>query len=474
MSIVQQPPPFNVPFFDRNGNINEPWQRYLLKLQTNLSTAIAPSDAPFVTTTANATLTAASNLGLLSSGYLKITTAIGIATVLSTATIAAADIAPGTAGINITGNAGTATILQTARNIAGVSFNGSANIALASTGLSDTANIAYLNASNTFTLINPIITAAESWIGPSATTGVYFKFGNVGIGFVPTSNAKFEIRQTGNGAQQLLYLSNAKAAAADVGEELAFTGDLDLRQAVIGAAWNGAATTDGYIYLSTRGSNTVNEAMRITSTGNIGIGVTVPTAALHIKAGTATASTAPLKLTSGTLLTSAEAGAVEFLTDKVYGTITTGAARKEFTLNDSALTSGKIPVATTNGRLTDSTAALQVAAGVPSVVASTFERSETGSDANVLTYTTGGTDEFLAVMVATDVSALTGTSVTVTVTWKDSNNATATTNVTLGGVGDGSINVPINAFTATNVVISTVFVGVTTAYKISAIITRFK
>lgn len=77
------------------------------------------------------------------------------------------------------------------------------------------------------------------------------------------------------------------------------------------------------------------------------------TAKIHIAAGTASASTSPLKFTSGTLLTTAEAGAVEFLTDKFYGTITTGAARKELTLNDAALTSGTVPVATTNGRLTN-------------------------------------------------------------------------------------------------------------------------
>lgn len=82
-------------------------------------------------------------------------------------------------------------------------------------------------------------------------------------------------------------------------------------------------------------------------------GTTTPTAKAHLGAGTATANTAPLKFTSGTLLTTAEAGAVEFLTDKFYGTITTGAARKEITLNDAALTSGRIPTATTNGRLTD-------------------------------------------------------------------------------------------------------------------------
>jgi hypothetical protein len=51
----------------------------------------------------------------------------------------------------ITGNAGSATVLQTARTIAGQSFNGSANIAIASTNLSDTASIALLTATQTMT-----------------------------------------------------------------------------------------------------------------------------------------------------------------------------------------------------------------------------------------------------------------------------------------------------------------------------------
>jgi hypothetical protein len=77
-----------------------------------------------------------------------------------------------------------------------------------------------------------------------------------------------------------------------------------------------------------------------------------PTAKVHIAAGSTAASSAPLKFTSGSLMTTAEAGAVEFLTDKYYGTITTGAARKEFALNDSALTLGSLVGVTTNGRLT--------------------------------------------------------------------------------------------------------------------------
>jgi hypothetical protein len=50
----------------------------------------------------------------------------------------------------------------------------------------------------------------------------------------------------------------------------------------------------------------------VQSRGNVGIGQTSPTARLHLAAGTATASTAPLKFTSGTNLTTAEAGAMEF------------------------------------------------------------------------------------------------------------------------------------------------------------------
>jgi len=74
------------------------------------------------------------------------------------------------------------------------------------------------------------------------------------------------------------------------------------------------------------------------SSGNVGIGTIAPTAALHIKAGTATASTAPLKFTSGTLNTTPEAGAVEFLTDAYYGTITTAAERKQFAFTSDIAT----------------------------------------------------------------------------------------------------------------------------------------
>lgn len=59
------------------------------------------------------------------------------------------------------------------------------------------------------------------------------------------------------------------------------------------------------------------------STGQIGIGVSSPTAILHLKAGTA--GTAPLKLTSGTNLATPENGAIEYNGTHLY--FTTGGTR---------------------------------------------------------------------------------------------------------------------------------------------------
>lgn len=65
-------------------------------------------------------------------------------------------------------------------------------------------------------------------------------------------------------------------------------------------------------------------ASSIYDNGKVGIGTTTPTAKLHLPAGTASASTAPLKLTSGTLLTTPEAGAIEYDGTHLYWTNSTG------------------------------------------------------------------------------------------------------------------------------------------------------
>ena len=84
----------------------------------------------------------------------------------------------------------------------------------------------------------------------------------------------------------------------------------------------------GYNNLDIRSGITTQ--LFLSTNGNTGIGRTTPTAKLHLGAGTATAETAPLKLTSGTNLTTPEDGAFEFDGTNLY--ITVGGVRKTVTL----------------------------------------------------------------------------------------------------------------------------------------------
>ncbi len=146
------------------------------------------------------------------------------------------------------------------------------------------------------------------------------------------------------------------------------------------------------------------EAARFDSSQRFGIGVTAPTAMLHLKAGTATASSAPLKFNSGTLLTTAEAGSVEFLTDKFYGTITTGAARKTFAFLESpALVTPNLGTPSA-GTLTSCTG-LPISTGVSGLAANVATFLATPSSANLLATLTDETGTGAAVFGTTPTIA---------------------------------------------------------------------
>lgn len=112
-----------------------------------------------------------------------------------------------------------------------------------------------------------------------------------------------------------------------------------------------------------------------------------------IRAGTSAAGTAPLKFTSGTLMSAAEAGAVEFNTDNLYFTITTGTVRKKVALYDDASgATGDIYYRDSGGafvRLAAGTngKTLRVASGLPAWSDETFATSTKTAD-----YTITGTD----------------------------------------------------------------------------------
>ena len=79
-----------------------------------------------------------------------------------------------------------------------------------------------------------------------------------------------------------------------------------------------------------------DERMRITSAGSLSLVGAAPTARLHLPAGTATASTAPLKLATGTALAAAEDGAMEYDTSHLWFTI--GATRYQLDQQSSVPT----------------------------------------------------------------------------------------------------------------------------------------
>lgn len=93
---------------------------------------------------------------------------------------------------------------------------------------------------------------------------------------------------------------------------------------------------------------------------------------ITIKAGTATAGTAPLKFTSGTLLTTPEAGALEFAGDHFYATQTSSSTRKKIAIyNDASGATGDMYYRDSSGYFTRLGAGstddiLTIASGIPS------------------------------------------------------------------------------------------------------------
>ena len=147
---------------------------------------------------------------------------------------------------------------------------------------------ALVGAANSFTLINPLTTIAESWIGPSATAGIYFRSGNAGIGTVPAF--KLDVEGAGTGAMvakigsvfpfymsdnfptlgfNLRYAGNwlfGKGSTSHYGAVLgqnSTSGDFSLRISAAAGAADGVATL-----------TTVFTAL---SSGNVGYGTTIPT-----------------------------------------------------------------------------------------------------------------------------------------------------------------------------------------------------
>ena len=197
---------------------------------------------------------------------------------------------------------------------------------------------------------------------------------------------------------------------------------------------------------------------------NSGFGVTTPTAKINIAAHTAAAGTAPIKLTSGTAMTTPEDGAIEYHSSHIYFTI--GSTRYQLDQQAggiSGLTAGRVPYAATSSTITDEAGFEYDAANnrltVPNIRSSSgnptlrLEATNVSTGAYILLNDTGetlirnqATSDWLSILDGT----ITGVGTHVSI-----RGGAGETGASVFGSGDGSSGV--NSAAATNIVAGNAF-----------------
>jgi len=173
----------------------------------------------------------------------------------------------------------------------------------------------------------------EDDTNPDSSPFVVTAAGDVGVGTSsPTGAAgtKLDVRGSVTAGESTAgRVSLEQGTATDSGYVAFWNANLSTRQGYVGYATLAGNST--FNLFSENPTNALNlgtngtSRMTITSAGDIGIGTLSPTARLHVEAGTAT--NPPVKLNSGTNLTAAEAGAIEYDGVRFYGTTDTVSGR---------------------------------------------------------------------------------------------------------------------------------------------------
>jgi len=166
---------------------------------------------------------------------------------------------------------------------------------------------------------------------------------------------------------------------------------------------------------------------------------------ITVRPGSTTAGTAPLKLTSGPLMSTPEAGAIEFLTDKLYFTKTTGTTRGTVaSYDDTSGATGDLYYRDASGN---------------------FVRLPIGSTTNVLTVT-GGIPAWSPVPSGGSTRVVNNISIATTA------GAAASTDYIYFVSGTTTLTLPTavgnsNVYTVTNVGVNVITVATTSAQTIN-------
>lgn len=196
-------------------------------------------------------------------------------------------------------------------NSSGIVIGGSSGAATISNN--STNNIAIHNTVNAATSTAGIVFGNATSFTQTSGTRNYVNFNS---GFAPTSGTAIHNQFSFTGT--LNQTGGANGIVRSINIAPTVTAVADYRALEIAA--NG--TNVKGIYQS--GSTTTNYFVGKTAFGS----TTTPTAQAHFAAGTTSAGSAPIKLTSGTNMTTPEAGAVEWDGTNLYVTQTTGPTRK--------------------------------------------------------------------------------------------------------------------------------------------------
>jgi len=189
-----------------------------------------------------------------------------------------------------------------------------------------------------FTLTQNAVTPFTSIEAGAVANTLVLKEGNVGIGTTNPS-ARLEVSPSStsgialkvgriSGNPSIRGISDTDWLIADAGTSGKFglnfwsTGDVVLANGggnvAVGLITSGSKLQVAGNVAIGYSASTAGPTNGLAISGKVGVGITIPMAVLHLKAGTATAGTAPLKLTSGTLNTTPEAGAIEFDGTNLY------------------------------------------------------------------------------------------------------------------------------------------------------------
>lgn len=204
---------------------------------------------------------------------------------------------------------------------------------------------------------------AGNTINDFAVTGTFYGassvicVGGIGLGgkFCP---AGYSILGTGDSAQIMGLDRAVSGAGANLTIQAGWAQSSTSNTAggnlfIASGVSTGNAATSVAIQASGGGSSGSTDKVATTvATFSTSLVTFIPS--LNLRANSTTSGTYPLKFdTSGTVMATALAGAVECAADKLFFTIATGSVRKEIALREAAGSANRILIDGTNGRITN-------------------------------------------------------------------------------------------------------------------------